>query len=1256
MQDSNNGFKLGLDVGTYSIKMVLVNENNEILLSEDKPHKNKVKESIIDLIDLVERRINECGLATEGEDLAVKVSGTGERIDLLNLPTVAISDSKALCAGIKALETNAKSMIVLGAQKTYYVNLSNNNNPEIARNTNCSAGTGSFFEEQAGRLRIKLEDISELVNEAKSIPRIAGRCSVFSKTDMIHLMQEGTSTPDILLGLCYSMVRNYRTSILHNRDVAKPVFFAGGVMKNVGVIQALRSELKLAEGDYILDDRAEFVQAFGAIIADESNCKLTLSELKKIVSIELKTQEKSAFPPLYSFKSDYDKPEFALCPFDKAKSHFLGIDIGSTSINLVLINEDRQVVYYSYVRTLGKPLEIVQEEIQKLRNRIPGLEITKIAVTGSGREYISSQIGANLVINEITAQTEGALISHKGTDTIFEIGGQDSKYMSVKDGRMADFEMNKVCAAGTGAFLEEQIKKLGITMEEFLELALKSENPCALGDRCTVFIEGSIYRALAEGRSMEDVCAGLVYAICSNYLNRVVNQKAVGEDIALQGGIAYNQAVICAFRALTGKAVHVTPYFAVTGALGAASLAMNSECLVFDKEKNRKLNEILLKKSEESYLKDYTPPTHSGKKIVGVPRVIFLHKMFPLFNTLFKNLGYEVLVSPLSNSEIVAKASDYATADVCYPIKLIYGHIAWLLEQNVDIIVLPRLYTVRHEGSVARKDYSCMYMQTSPLLMEQAFHFKERGVQLIMPELSLQFGKKYMINSILSIAPQLGIPKVRTIPAAISAFASLVAHAERLEAIGEESIKGDEPIFVLISRVYNIADPILNMGIEEYLNSLGCRVVHLEHLKASVMHVEHDYPDMYWPFGQHILTGLKIVKAHPNMYPIYITNHGCGPDTAIQHFFKNEMVGREYLHLEVDEHTSKVGIITRLEAFLYSLRIQQIEGSESIAYGKHQCTGCDTCSSQGKQPDIVHFDKVLIPDYGIYSDLIEEVVKKDNPQAELDIVRVRPLKEHKNFTYAMNKEYYSFLVMLEELLNTVEKCKSYVLVAPIDEGSEVFGQYALLCQKELVKRGYDVTLHHFYLEDLIKREDYLEVYNKMLLKEKEILCKREINQKSMLAIGEPMCLYKGYIASNNLPEISEKIAVNRAPFSEILLFHMLEIDRKKEYTSRLSEWMNLHDKAMKENDGIEVYSDIPTLFELANGKLDFCNGDAAKYRFAKILSLKQSKTDVAVILNSAEENSGIILKQMMEAYRKDIKVPIFAFDLDYEHKANVEGY
>ncbi|MCF0260074.1 MAG: hypothetical protein HUJ54_09470, partial [Erysipelotrichaceae bacterium] len=863
--------RIGIDAGASSVKLVLTDENGTLRYSVCRLHHGKSKEVLLELL---------CKLAETfaiEPDEAVKYAVCGQLSHLMGSPDGHENETDMLIRAARNLYPQAASIISLGSQKTAYIRLNSGKAPDISRSGNCSSGTGAFFEEQAGKLGIAVEEISDLVRQADEVPFIAGRCSVFSKTDMIHKMQEGVSMPNLLNGLCHALARNFKSTVLRNQPVETPVLLCGGVMKNAGATAALKEQLKLNDADLVSCSDPSILQAFGCALT--ARREIEWSDLLASVQQTETAARQTSLAPLADYALPEDRKADPVCSLIPG-NYYLGIDIGSTSINLVLIDQTYKVYDLRYVRNTGNSLSVVKDEIEALNRRLPeDVRIVKTAVTGSGREQIAAAIGADLAINEITAQTAGAVLHWPDADTVFEIGGQDSKYMSVKDGRMQDFEMNKVCAAGTGAFLEEQIRKLGISMEEFLDLAMKSKNPCEIGSRCTVFIESSIVKAVSEGNPLEDICAGLAYAIASNYLYRVVGQKPVGEKIALQGGIAFNEAVVCAFRALTGKKIVLSPYFHVTGALGAAVLLLEHNGISFDREKNQKLNAILNEQSEKSYLMDYAPPAKNGRKVIGIPHVLFLHKMFPLFQTLFKSLGFEVLLSPLSSSETVAKAQQYAAAETCYPVKLICGHIAWLMEQGVDFILLPRLYTIKHEGSAARQDYACLYMQTAPLLMEQAFHFKEQGIKLLMPELSLNFGKKYMVESLLSMAEALGVSKAKMLAAAIKGFAALVSHTKRLEKLAEGILDTEEPVFVIVSRLYNIVDPVLNMGIEEHLNKAGCRVIHLEHLQASHMCVEHDYDGLCWPFGQHILTGLNIIKKHKNLYPVYITNHGCGPDT-----------------------------------------------------------------------------------------------------------------------------------------------------------------------------------------------------------------------------------------------------------------------------------------------------------------------------------------------------------------------------------------
>lgn len=1247
-------YKLGIDIGAASCQYVLMDEHGSVKRRASVMHHNRIRSCLLDFADAI---AGEIGSETE---VQLAICGTMKHLAGLK-EKYSAGEALSLCRAAAEEYPQAGSYIVIGAQKTMYIVPSEGKEPEIRHNSNCSSGTGSFFEEQAGRLQIPLEEISDTVSRARTVPQIAGRCSVFSKTDIIHHMQEGVSTPDLLLGLCYALVRNYKASILRNRPVTKPVLLCGGVMRNAGVITALKELLSLSEGDYILPEEPVYLPAEGCAMSAVHT--ISVRSISEGIRSTGNAVADSGLPPLYPLQRSEDKMEFPVTKAVPGPS-YLGIDIGSTSINLVLINEEKEVLYYSYVRNTGSPLDIVNSEIRKMKRQLPeGTELTEMAVTGSGREYVGQQIGAGLVINEITAQTEGSTLFSPDTDTIFEIGGQDSKYMFLQDGRMTDFEMNKVCAAGTGAFLEEQIRKLGLSMEEFLELSMKSEHPCELGDRCTVFIESSITKALAEGHSMADVCAGLAYAIVSNYLHRVVNLKPIGDNIAIQGGIAYNEAVICAFRALTGRSIRVSPYFSVTGALGAASLCTNSHYLNFDREHNRAVNQKLRRDTEQSYLGDYREPD-GNRPVIGIPRVIFLHKMFPLFRTMFTALGYDVLLSPLSDREIVSQAQRYSMEETCYPIKLINGHIAWLLEHNVHYIFLPRLYTIRHKGSIARRDYSCMYMQTSPLLMEQTFHFADRGVTLISPELSLQFGKKYMLQSILSIGRTIGRSRAQMIPAAMKGMKALFSYSDRLEELAADFLDTDEPVFVMVSRVYNIIDPVLNMGIEDHLNSLGCRVIHLEHLEASCMNVDPEYASLYWPFGQHMLTAMKIIRKHRNLYPIYITNHGCGPDTALQHYIKRELEGRDYLHLEVDEHTSRVGVITRLEAFLYSLR----PGTETSS-----CAGCTSASCKTGPEET---DTVLIPDLGIYSRLLRTLVPEGKP-----IRMLRGLEQHRSFNYAINKEYYSMLVMLEELLDQTEDGHRYELLMPTDEGSEVFGQYGRLFEQELNRLGRTTVLSAPYIEDFPGMPGCRDHYLAMIwlelssilhegdpgpvpdgIRKPEILhLAAQVQEKllrdpraKILALGEPVCVFKDSILGRNTGLLGTDCLVLRMPLSELLLFHLTDTDRKGKWKDQ-TDWMRtVHDEIAAVLSEGGLFTPFSELHRNIRQRISFCVGDGAKYRVAKLLSLEREHCSGVLLVHSNEENVSVIIKSLLPAWQDVIRVPVCRASMDFEHALSEE--
>lgn len=698
-------YKLGIDIGYSTFKYVCLDHEDKVVKRGYHFHKGKIE-------DLYNSLVNEIKEVVDGKEIILGLKGTlAFRLD--NKENYHVNNVVALVEGSVYKNSNVKSIIELGAQETKYItNIDSKvkNDIKFFMNSSCASGTGAFLEEQATRLSINFDEISELVKKATSIPRIAGRCSVFSKTDMIHHQQEGVKVEDILLGLCYSLVRNYKGNVVQKNPINKPAMLTGGVIHNVGVLRAIKDVFKLEDEELIINEDFHLISSFGACkVAESKNMTIDINNLENIDKVKSIKREKSIYKGLMDFGNE-DSLNKHNSEAKGVKEGYLGVDIGSTSTNFVVIDDDNNVIDYIYTKTNGKPKEVVLEHLEIIKGRLgEAFKIKGIGTTGSGRVLIGKLLNADFVVNEITAQAEGAMSIDNTVDTIFEIGGQDSKYISLENGVVKEFEMNKICAAGTGAFIEEQVKKLGLKIEDFSEVALNGENPSNLGDRCTVFIEGNIGKEVTIGESIENISAGLAYSIVKNYLNRVVGNRNIGNKIFIQGGIAHNQAIINAFRVLLNKEIIVPKFFSVSGALGAAVLTKKfiERKTFIGSESN--VNDHIQKEGNKFFLEGYTGEKEAGKKTVGIPRVLFINKMFPLFNTIFKKLGYNVILSDATNEDIVKLSQEYSFEETCFPVKLINGHVAWLLDKGVDYVFLPHLHTMKHEGSNVREDYACIY-------------------------------------------------------------------------------------------------------------------------------------------------------------------------------------------------------------------------------------------------------------------------------------------------------------------------------------------------------------------------------------------------------------------------------------------------------------------------------------------------------------------------------------------------------------------
>jgi predicted CoA-substrate-specific enzyme activase len=593
---------IGLDAGSVSTKLVALDAKGNRLFSRYERHRGHPLAVALKLLEEAMEpgnykrgdspRFPGAGLS---DQFSLSVTGSAGRLIASIFKIAPINEIVAQAYSTHNLSPHIKTVIEMGGEDSKLILLGKDGSSinDFSMNSVCAAGTGSFLDQQAERLRLSIEEFSELALKSQKPPRIAGRCSVFAKSDMIHLQQIATPVEDIVAGLCFAVARNFKGSISKGRDIVLPVSFQGGVAANKGMVRAFR-EIFGIDKLFVPEDHA-LMGAVGAALKNIHEGSVHTFDISLLEEfLKSYTPIEDGYPPLnehalvVGHQSNPPPPALSKVGVGDDFTHeirksdpgpipaYLGIDIGSISTNLAVIDEEGRLLAKRYLMTAGRPIDAVKQGLEQIGGEIGNkVRIMGVGTTGSGRYMIADYVGADIVKNEITAQATAAAFIDAAVDTIFEIGGQDSKYVSLQNSLVVDFEMNKACAAGTGSFLEEQAEKLNISIkEEFEQCALSAKNPCRLGERCTVFMENSLMANLQKGADKDDLLAGLAYSIVQNYINRVVAGKKIGENIFFQGGVAFNKAVVAAFEKYLNKKITVPPHHDVTGAIGMALIAM----------------------------------------------------------------------------------------------------------------------------------------------------------------------------------------------------------------------------------------------------------------------------------------------------------------------------------------------------------------------------------------------------------------------------------------------------------------------------------------------------------------------------------------------------------------------------------------------------------------------------------------------------------------------------------------------------------
>jgi predicted CoA-substrate-specific enzyme activase len=1008
---------LGLDIGSVNVRAALVTENGQTVhLDSERIFKGPAS-AVSSLFDRLRDRVPLDQIAGAG------ATGSGRHIYGGRQGWRLISSPYAAITGLLRDYPDPRTVVAIGGQTTLVIGIPKGMGKgwRVARSPLCAAGTGRFLELQAARLGIPIEAFGPTALQWKDAPpRIAARCSVFAKTDLIHLQQKGWPIAGMLAGLSDSIARMIVAQWRDRFD--PPVYCIGGVAANQGVIRALSEVLGGVE--VTVPAEHAYREAIGAaLLARKSTGRPTDLYPHSGQDDQLFTVPRRLET---SFSSDgWEPAELGLRTVDVA----LGVDVGSTSTKAAVIDPDGRVLAKSYLMTAGQPLEAVKQLMANLVPMVEGkVRVRAVGVTGSGRYLVGHFIGADLIKNEITAQTRAAVQIDPRVNTIFELGGQDSKYVYLENGTVLDYQMNKACAAGTGSFIDELSEQLGISTRtgEFARLAFAADCQLDLGEKCTAFMSQAITSAQHAGVGLEVIVSSLATSLAKNYRSKVVGTRRVGDRIFLTGAVFYNDAAVSAFKAeFPGKTLVVPEHKEVTGAIGAALLALESmpegaesrfkgfsavarasykltnftcrrcenncaissmvtdggarlfygsRCDLFDSKTTgigaagierdkeagrdggaearggshpralpaaeraegwsegemvgaqrpepRTQNRLTpFDERERLLFRSYDPSLGTGP-MVGVPRALMALDLAPLLTGFLNALGVKVRYSAPTNQRVIEKSLEMAYTDSCFPVKLLHGHVAELVEAGAEFILVPNAIRMGPKNGDEDQRYACPLVQAAPYIVRSVFGLGDR---LLDPVIDLSRGDGLVIRSFSEIARRLGFSLQKGASAARAALAEQRRFEAELLAAGNRVLSeleaNPEAIgVVLMARAYNAQDAGANLGMAQELKKLGVIPIPLDYLPLDRVDVRQISDRPYWNYERKLLAAAKLVAEHPRLFGLFVSNFGCGPNSIIQNIVEDIMGGKPLGQIEVDEHAAEAGYITRLEAMVDTIR------------------------------------------------------------------------------------------------------------------------------------------------------------------------------------------------------------------------------------------------------------------------------------------------------------------------------------------------
>jgi len=943
----------GLEIGSVSVKWVRRTNNGEIV-SEVVRHEGHPKKKILDIFKHY------------SVDNTSKIVITGQATSgFLNLPY--ISEIECLEKALSFYNLKPDILLSLGGETFSVYPMKNGIIKNIISTSKCAAGTGEFIVQQLQRMGLTIEEGIKASSNG-NFTQLATRCSVHCKSDATHKLNKGECKPeDIVKTLIYDLARKVSEMIEAAQWPTRLIVISGGVALNKIFIEHLRSFLSDSEIKVLPE--SPYLEVFGAsLFASDLQESFSLpGDCFKSSKIEFETHN-----PLIDAESllDYRVNSNSKAKIKTGEKYILGIDAGSTTTKAVLFNiSDDSIGASVYLRTLGNPILATKHCLSKLMEKVgnKSIKIIQSGVTGSAREMVSVYLDNCRSFNEILAHARAATEELPNVDTVFEIGGQDSKFISFLKGVPIDYAMNEGCSAGTGSFLEESASvDMGITVEEISEIAIKSTHPIAFGERCAAFINTDLRNALQQGANTEDVITGLVYSIADNYISRIVGPRQIGENLLFLGGVALNKSVALAIAARSQRNVVVPAHPELMGAVGTALMTrdllqnniISEENL---KLKNLKKGEIQITKTfrcnacennceiERVSIRDKVYPfgglcskykliRQKGTKMkegqdlvefrnkmiidefrarplknprgtIGIPMALTSHSLFPLYDKFINELGYNVVFSNPSKT-----GNTKTKAPICYPCELVHGAVNDLISRNVDFIFLPHVIEMEIPIGYIH-GYTCPSTTTIPDIIRAAF--ENVSEKILSPHIGISEEHiETTLKEFGRIAHVLGLENEIGVNAGVVALSHYKMVQEIYHEFGKKKLKEllRKPSVIIAGRPYVVYPPDVNIALPRKIVSRGYNAIPsdlLPYLNNETVNSRN-----VWRFTQEINNAVEYVKKYPNLYICFVSCFSCGPDATMYHHFKQQLEGHTFCYLEIDSHTAHAGFETRVGAFL----------------------------------------------------------------------------------------------------------------------------------------------------------------------------------------------------------------------------------------------------------------------------------------------------------------------------------------------------